>query len=76
MTKKVWYLDHALHDYNEDVKSLARDAGLLLVDGRVTSERINAAETVPTVTLKGQKNTRKAKVEVETEESTSDSDSE
>lgn len=52
MTKKIWYLDHGLSDYKEDVKSLAKSAGLLLVDGRITQDRTNETLDPPKTTLK------------------------
>lgn len=52
MTKSIWYLDHDINHYNEDIKSLAKSAGLLLVDGRNVVDRIDEVEHPPTVTLK------------------------
>lgn len=50
--KKIWYLVGPSDQYVEDVKALAREAGLRIIDATVTEDRTNAAEITPTVTLK------------------------
>lgn len=48
----IWYLAGPMFQYNEDVKALARQAGLKIVDATVAVDRVNAAEEVPEVTIK------------------------
>ncbi|MGO2450883.1 hypothetical protein [Pseudomonas taetrolens] len=52
MSNKIWYLPGPFHRYQEDVKVLAREAGLRIIDANVTAIRDDAAEDVPTVTVK------------------------
>lgn len=50
----AWYLEGPFHRYKEDVKELARKAGVRIIDARFVAEqdRGNAAEEVPKATLK------------------------
>ncbi|WP_223504209.1 hypothetical protein [Pseudomonas sp. GL-RE-29] len=50
--KNIWYLPGPFHQYQEDVKALAKAAGLRIVDASVTESRDGAAEDVPEVTIK------------------------
>jgi hypothetical protein len=50
----IWYLAGPMFQYNEDVKALARHAGLKIVDATVAVDRVNAAEEVPEVTIKAE----------------------
>ena len=50
--KNIWYLPGPFHQYQEDVKALAKVAGLRIVDASVTESRDGAAEDVPEVTIK------------------------
>ena len=50
--KPIWYLPGPNFQYVEDVKALAREAGLRIVDANVTSDRSNAVENPPEVTLR------------------------
>lgn len=50
----IWYLAGPMFQYNEDVKALARQAGLKIVDATVAVDRANAAEEVPEVTIKAE----------------------
>lgn len=50
--KNIWYLPGPFHQYQEDVKSLAKANGLRIVDASVTESREDAAEQVPDVTVK------------------------
>ena len=43
-----------MFQYNEDVKALARQAGLKIVDSTVAVDRVKAAEQVPGVTIKAE----------------------
>ncbi len=48
----IWYLPGPTFQYVEDVKALAREAGLRIIDANATTDRSNAAENPPEVTLK------------------------
>ncbi|WP_300754143.1 hypothetical protein [Janthinobacterium sp.] len=50
----IWYLPGPMFQYNEDVKALARQAGLKIIDANVAVDRANAAEDVPEVTIKAE----------------------
>ncbi|WP_434676220.1 hypothetical protein [Pseudomonas sp. D3-10] len=52
MSNKIWYLPGPFHQYQEDVKALAKERGLVIIDANVTESREDAAESVPTVTVK------------------------
>jgi hypothetical protein len=50
--KNVWYLSGPFHQYQEDVKALAKQNGLRIVDANATESRDNEAEDVPEVTVR------------------------
>ena len=50
--KNIWYLPGPFHQYQEDVKALAKASGLRIVDASVTESREDAADEVPDVTIK------------------------
>lgn len=50
--KNIWYLPGPFHQYQEDVKALAKASGLRIVDASVTESREDAADDVPDVTIK------------------------
>ncbi|MEO8642642.1 hypothetical protein [Pseudomonas sp.] len=50
--KNIWYLPGPFHQYQEDVKALAKDAGLRIIDANVTEGRDDEADNTPEVTLK------------------------
>ncbi|WP_130931602.1 hypothetical protein [Pseudomonas sp. Sample_24] len=50
--KNVWYLRGPFHQYEEDVKALAKKAGLRILDANVTESREDEADDVPEVTLR------------------------
>lgn len=50
--KNIWYLPGPFHQYQEDVKALARAAGLRIVDANVTESRDGECEKPPKVKLK------------------------
>ncbi|WP_434703077.1 hypothetical protein J3P85_19380 [Pseudomonas sp. Z1-12] len=50
--KNVWYLPGPFHQYLEDVKALAKKAGLRIIDANVTESREDAAEDTPKVTIR------------------------
>ena len=52
--KKVWLVKHPLHQYEEDVKDLARKANIKIIDAKFTSligEQHRASDT-PALTVK------------------------
>lgn len=50
--KNVWYLPGPFHQYQEDVKALAKKAGLRIIDANVTESREDEAEETPEVTIR------------------------
>ena len=52
MNSNIWYLPGPFYQYQEDVKALAAEAGLRIIDANVTASRDGAAENTPEVTLK------------------------
>lgn len=52
--KNIWYLPGPFHQYQEDVKALAKASGLRIVDASVTESREDAADDVPEVPIKEQ----------------------
>ncbi|CAI8788362.1 Chromosome partition protein Smc [Pseudomonas sp. IT-P253] len=50
--KNIWYLPGPFHQYHEDVKALAKKAGLRIIDANVTESRDDEADNTPEVTLK------------------------
>ena len=52
MNNNIWYLPGPFHRYQEDVKALAREAGLRIIDANVTASRDGEAMDVPAVTVK------------------------
>ena len=52
MSNKIWYLPGPFHQYRENVKALAKERGLRIVDANVTEDREGEAFDVPEVTLR------------------------
>ncbi|MCP1506829.1 hypothetical protein J2Y83_002802 [Pseudomonas marginalis] len=52
--KNIWYLPGPFHQYQEDVKALAKANGLRIIDASATESRDDAAADVPEVTIKEQ----------------------
>lgn len=52
MSNKIWYLPGPFHQYRENVKELAKEHGLRIVDANVTEDREGEAVDVPEVTLR------------------------
>ncbi|OWQ36600.1 hypothetical protein [Pseudomonas sp. DrBHI1] len=48
----IWYLPGPFHQYQENVKDLAREHGLVIVDANVAEGRKGAAKDVPEVTIR------------------------
>lgn len=48
----IWYLPGPFHRYEDDVKALAKKAGLRIIDANVTESRHGEAEKVPKAVLK------------------------
>ena len=52
MSNKIWYLPGPFHQYREDVKALAKEHGLRIIDANVTESREGEVDDVPEVTLR------------------------
>ena len=52
--KNIWYLPGPFHQYQEDVKALAKANGLRIIDASITESREDAADDLPEVTIKEQ----------------------
>lgn len=52
--KNIWYLPGPFHQYQEDVKALAKANGLRIIDASATESREDAADDLPEVTIKEQ----------------------
>lgn len=50
--KNIWYLPGPFHQYREDLKALAKEHGLRIIDANATESREDAADEVPDVTIK------------------------
>ncbi|NVZ36607.1 hypothetical protein HX786_00875 [Pseudomonas sp. 21615526] len=50
--KNIWYLPGPFHQYQQDVKALAKANGLRIIDASATESREDAAGEVPDVTIK------------------------
>lgn len=50
--KNIWYLPGPFHQYQEDVKALAKENGLRIVDANATGSREDEADDVPQVTVR------------------------
>ncbi|WP_460044123.1 hypothetical protein [Pseudomonas sp. S2_H01] len=50
--KNIWYLEGPFHQYQEDVKALAKERGLRIVDANMTDSREDEAVDVPEVTTR------------------------
>lgn len=48
----IWYLAGPFHQYQEDVKALAKEHGLVIVDANVAPNRKGEAGDVPEVTIR------------------------
>lgn len=48
----IWYLPGPFHQYQENVKELARENGLVILDANVAEGRKGAAKDVPEVTIR------------------------
>lgn len=52
MSNNIWYLPGPFHQYQEDVKALAKANGLRIIDASATDSREGAADNVPEVTIR------------------------
>ena len=50
--KNIWYLPGPFHQYQEDVKALAKESGLVIVDANVAESRKGEAKDVPEVSIR------------------------
>ena len=72
-SRKVWMVEMPSHQYKEDVKKLAKEAGLKIVDAKFKSnyDDDEIAKDTPKLTKKG-KSGRKPKAQVNTEDKAED----
>ncbi|WP_460100068.1 hypothetical protein [Pseudomonas sp. H3_C08] len=52
MSNKIWYLPGPFHQYMEDVKAMAKERGLRIIDANVTESREDEADDVPEVKVR------------------------
>jgi len=50
--KNVWYLPGPFHRYEDDVKAIAKKAGLIIIDANVTPDRDDETDKPPKARLK------------------------
>lgn len=50
--KNIWYLAGPFHQYQEDVKALAKEHGLVILDANAATSRKGEAKDVPEVTIR------------------------
>jgi hypothetical protein len=50
--KNIWYLPGPFHRYEDDIKAIAKKAGLRIIDANVTESRDGECEKAPKVKLK------------------------
>lgn len=48
----IWYLPGPFHQYQEDVKALAKESGLVIIDANAAPVRKGEAKSVPEVTIR------------------------
>ena len=48
----IWYLPGPFHQYQEDIKALAKENGLVIVDANSSESRRGEAKFVPEVTIR------------------------
>lgn len=48
----IWYLPGPFHQYQEDIKALAKEHGLVIVDANAVESRKGEADDVPEVTIR------------------------
>ncbi|WP_031320085.1 hypothetical protein [Pseudomonas piscis] len=50
----IWYLPGPFHQYQEDIKALAKESGLVIVDANSTESRNGEAKNVPEITIRSE----------------------
>lgn len=58
--KNIWYLPGPFHRYEDDVKALAKKAGLRIIDANMTDSRDGECEKPPRAKLKAEYEPAKA----------------
>ena len=53
-TRKIWLVEHPLHQYTEDVKELARRNSLKIIDAKFEVRSELLIEKAPKLTLKSE----------------------
>lgn len=61
----IWYLPGPFHQYQEDVKALAKEHGLVILDANAATSRKGEANDVPEVTIRPELKAAAAAVVVE-----------
>ena len=52
--KNIWYLPGPFHRYEDDIKAIAKKAGLRIIDANVTESRDGECEKPPKAKLKAE----------------------
>ena len=52
--KNIWYLPGPFHRYEDDIKAIAKKAGLRIIDASVTESRDGECEKSPKAKLKAE----------------------
>lgn len=52
--KNIWYLPGPFHRYEDDIKAIAKKAGLRIIDANVTESRAGECEKPPKAKLKAE----------------------
>jgi hypothetical protein len=55
----IWYLPGPFHRYEDDVKAIAKKAGLIIIDANVTEDRDGEVEKPPKAKLKAEYRARR-----------------
>lgn len=61
----IWYLPGPFHRYEDDVKAIAKKAGLIIIDANVTEDRDGEVEKPPKAKLKAEYRDASAKAGAE-----------
>jgi hypothetical protein len=63
--KNIWYLPGPFHRYEDDVKAIAKKAGLIIIDANVTDDRDDEVEKAPKAKLKAEYRDKPSKQEAD-----------
>lgn len=65
--KNIWYLPGPFHRYEDDIKAIAKKAGLRIIDANVTESRDGECEKPPRAKLKAEYEPAKVAKSAETQ---------